>query len=785
MRYRIALVQACAGSGKTTAARAAVAGTAHRWIDVTSHDGAIAALDALAPFGPATVVLDGVDRLSDAGRRSLVGFIRAGPESRWLLIARERAGLPLPAWVAAGEATAFVSHADLALTGPEVAEAIRASGTRGGAALERFFAEFADGWPVAVRFALAALERSSDRARVAATARALLHDYLEAEILAALPAERRDFLLDLAMLGTADEALLREVGRERAHAELAWLRDAPVPSYDRDDGIALHEAFGEFLRSRVPDARATERAVRAAAALRMRGRVAAAFDLLRRYAPHEALAALRADGFALLDAGCSASVEACVRALPQRVRRDDPTVVALRAHLEAQTGALGRANDLYDRAAQLAREACGEVLARVSQHRALHYLNQGDAGALAMIEPVLGVGSDADRAGARGIYAMALARNGSLEAARSAARHAFDAAREIDDDYLLARTLQRVAYVEYQCGNVDAAEACAREAAQRSQRIGAWFHVLSAHSILYGTAVGARDDREAALRHARQMASAAERAGDRRLQLYARSAQYVLEVERGRVEQTAALEAAMPDHLSAFRDELDCAVALAIRRSWNGEFEHAYRRLAAIDDRVVDASERRVWNAALATIAAFRGDERGAGKHLRASRERSSARARETALGEALAECFSALAEVLRGRPEAAMRRLPLAPPTVQTRALSAFVRELAALGTALGAASAQSALERLRANGQEGIALAVAAALASRAPNGGAHRLTEVERRVLARVAAGSTAAAIAREHGRSIHTVRNQIKAATRKLGASGSIEAVARARRQGLLE
>jgi DNA-binding CsgD family transcriptional regulator len=93
--------------------------------------------------------------------------------------------------------------------------------------------------------------------------------------------------------------------------------------------------------------------------------------------------------------------------------------------------------------------------------------------------------------------------------------------------------------------------------------------------------------------------------------------------------------------------------------------------------------------------------------------------------------------------------------------------------------------LDRLRSAGQEGFAHAVAAALAARRRDAPELRLTAAERRVLGHVALGTPPEVIAREHGRSIHTVRNQIKAAIRKLGASGSIEAVARAKRLGLLD
>jgi DNA-binding NarL/FixJ family response regulator len=51
--------------------------------------------------------------------------------------------------------------------------------------------------------------------------------------------------------------------------------------------------------------------------------------------------------------------------------------------------------------------------------------------------------------------------------------------------------------------------------------------------------------------------------------------------------------------------------------------------------------------------------------------------------------------------------------------------------------------------------------------------------------MARGLTAKSIALDHSRSVHTIRNQIKAIIKKLGASGSIEAVARARRYGVIE
>ncbi len=781
MRYRIALVIAPAGWGKTTAVRAALDGMDHRWIDLSRDDAAFdpgmsrSADDSL-------VVLDGVHLLDETSRAALVGSMRAFPAARWLLIARQRSDLPIARWIASSDAGAPVLFEDLALGASDIDVAARTLDLRITETVSQTIMERTGGWPVAVRFVLSTLERSPDVERATAAARRLLFDYIGTEIFDALSETRRECLFALAMAGTANEAFLAEIGCGDAERDAGWLRASAFPLIETSDGFALHAAFAQFLLTRLSPAHIEKLALRVAAALRSRGRLADAFEIVRAYAPAAVLDELRAGGFVLLDAGCWTSVEAAIRALPQAVRRDDPIVVCLRAQLEAQTGALSRAHDLYERAFQIAESPA--LRACVSRYRALHLLNQGDAGGLAAIAPALDEGTEAERTDALGIHATALAMTGSIDRARAEILSALATAKTIDEDYLLARTLQRASYVEFQGGGILAATRYAGESAHLAQRIGAWSPFIGAHSILYGAA-GARDDHAAALWHAQQIGIAAERTGDRRHRLYALSAQYELEVERGRADRALAIEAELPLHPSGWRDETTLYISLAIRKSWDGSFLEGYRQLAALDERIVEASERRLWNAALSMLAAFDGDERIANARLRDCGKTTAAVARESAVGNAQAECFAAIAQILLGNPEGALRRVPHRAPTSQTRALAAFAREIAALGTSLGRSSAADALARLRAAGQEGYAAAFAAALGVRRAETPSLQLTAAEQRVLAQVALGTPADAIAREHGRSIHTIRNQIKAAIRKLGASGSIEAVARAKRLGLID
>src|SRR5581483_2611149 len=97
----------------------------------------------------------------------------------------------------------------------------------------------------------------------------------------------------------------------------------------------------------------------------------------------------------------------------------------------------------------------------------------------------------------------------------------------------------------------------------------------------------------------------------------------------------------------------------------------------------------RLWNGARAMFAAFAGRDRIAFTHLSACGKAASSSARESGIRNARADCYAAIAQIFLGHPEAALRRLPSEPTTSQLRALIAFVRELAALGSSLGGKSA------------------------------------------------------------------------------------------------
>jgi DNA-binding NarL/FixJ family response regulator len=135
---------------------------------------------------------------------------------------------------------------------------------------------------------------------------------------------------------------------------------------------------------------------------------------------------------------------------------------------------------------------------------------------------------------------------------------------------------------------------------------------------------------------------------------------------------------------------------------------------------------------------------------------------------------FASMAEVLLGRTSAASARLKSEPRTafgavfVHAARRYAVHRDIAAYA------------EIMRTAGLTGIAMmAEACGLdTERTP------LSRTERSVLSYLASGMDAPHIASLTGRSVHTIKNQRRSIISKLGAGNTVEAVAIARRLGLL-
>ncbi|MFJ9346672.1 LuxR C-terminal-related transcriptional regulator [Streptomyces sp. NPDC101237] len=247
--------------------------TAESWFDETLP----ALLTALAAAGPLTLVLDGLEAVTDAGTwRTLGDFLtRLPPGVRVVLSTRHRPGAPLPALSARG-LVAELDLQDLAFTREEARAVLTALlCTAPGAADVHALYEATEGWAAGLCLMGRALARSGTTARAAAwpaRGRQAVTAYLTTEVLDRLTTEQRRFLLRtsvLAELGAGacqalagDRAgvvlddlartvqLLVPVGAEtsayRHHRALAALLSDVLAAEEADSVAALHKAAARW-----------------------------------------------------------------------------------------------------------------------------------------------------------------------------------------------------------------------------------------------------------------------------------------------------------------------------------------------------------------------------------------------------------------------------------------------------------------------------------------------------------------------------------------------------------
>lgn len=439
MHSRVALLQAPAGFGKTSALAAALAampeGTAVAWVSLDEDDDAArlvaclaaalepfdlpwrtapealatlpldargsptravtelvnALAEAEAPHG--VIVLDDLHRVQDAALlRGLELLIERAP-AHWTLVLSTRVAPPvsLARWRAAGELVAF-DQERLAFT-PEETGALAAS--EGVSAVQAVaLHERTAGWPAGVRLSLAALRGASGPASAATPPRLdrPLFEFLASEVLDQLPRELHDFLLRVCVLPEFTAAQAAAVsGDAQAAARMdeierrglfATALDAPERT------LVLHDLFRDALADRLRRQRPDEWADL------LRRAAAANADPLRRvglllrvpdWAAAEAALAQAADE--LLLRGGVAQVERSLAAFDAGWRAASPTLrrlSAMAAFLRWDWTRCASEADAAMRAAAMARAqgdaraAEEHVLARAYLAAALYPLDRNE-----------------------------------------------------------------------------------------------------------------------------------------------------------------------------------------------------------------------------------------------------------------------------------------------------------------------------------------------------------------------------------------------------------------------
>ncbi|MEU2617709.1 LuxR C-terminal-related transcriptional regulator [Streptomyces sp. NPDC007157] len=247
--------------------------TADSWLDGTLP----ALLTAVGAAGPLTLILDGLETVTDAdAQRTLADFLTRLPHGfRVVLSTRHLPGGPLPALRARGLVAELDLH-DLAFT-PEEARAVLTAllGSAPTEANARALYEATEGWPAGLCIMGRALARAGSEAGVEgqpARGRQAVTDYLATEVLDRLTTEQRRFLLRTSVLdelgagpcqalaGDRAGVLLRELARTvqllvpvgaeaatyRRHRALAALLSDVLASEGSDTVAALHRSAAQW-----------------------------------------------------------------------------------------------------------------------------------------------------------------------------------------------------------------------------------------------------------------------------------------------------------------------------------------------------------------------------------------------------------------------------------------------------------------------------------------------------------------------------------------------------------
>ncbi len=384
----LTLVAAPAGYGKTTAVRAwcESSGTALAWVTVDAGDNDPARLwtyvatavdrvrnglgrralnrlrvsgmgietavdevmNGIADFGrPFALVLDDLQTVTDGDCLESLKYAieRLPPTARLIAIARADPALALARLRGRGALTE-VRASDLAFTAPEAHELLidRAGLDLNGTQLEVLLKR-TEGWPAALYLAALWLRTVQDRDRAVLEFggdHRYVAEYLTQEVLAALDADQRSFLLRAAVLRNFTAEMCDAVlCRSDSAAVLSELEESNmfVLSLERREWFRVHALFAEFASARLASVEpSTPRELhrRAARWLRSRGRAVEAVEHAAAAGDHEIVADLLSEyHLALIRNGRSGTLLRWARTLPDDLVTANPDMA-----LGAATAAL-------------------------------------------------------------------------------------------------------------------------------------------------------------------------------------------------------------------------------------------------------------------------------------------------------------------------------------------------------------------------------------------------------------------------------------------------------------
>lgn len=736
----------------------------------------------------APIVLDDFHTIND--RPELVRFIERVitatiPHVRWVIASRETPRLPVGTWVAHGMAMPIVGE-DLAFSTKESIELAAALGISIGAQEIRTICTEAEGWPLVIRLALGAWERTRSIVPLRIRTRSVLYDFLEEQVWSYLTEDDRCLLFAAAALRDTRPAFLSRVGYPDAGPALDRLgRKLPL---DGGRTFRLHDVIREFVLERHAQA-SLERELLASAidAYVAAGEVHRALEVaVQRGVPSGVRELLAQHACDLLDAGYRPIVAAAVAAI-KGAYAGDSVLIALRSLIQHAEG-----NDAAAEAGFVSALNAGDLPpdleSAVGIPLAELYLKRGDAAAaLRLSEPRIARGGRyrLDWLGLSAA-AFALAAVADLAAERIAAAMLDLGAAKAGER---ARHLLRLSFAYFYLGDVARAETFAHDAAELADTHGRPSIAARAFSILYSVATTIHADGLMALQYARQWSRFAEEAGEKSTLALGLVAVLAVAAEMGddATFEEAAARLRPLRAITAGRHQVPLRYARAVYQIGQGNLRNAILAIATLDGAVCTNAQRAFRDAMLGMLYVANGE-----------RDVAEALLRKVALGLAgtgsdfesrqyfaFSAGYRALGLWMLGRQSEAQRSFAMHTAEGlgerDTLTLGAMRAICCTAKGALTGAKLDEICAPLTASGLDGFARLCRTLIRP----AGSGSLTRTELAVLAEYRRGSSTAEIASRLNRSPKTLYNHIDSASRKLGVSGRAALLSVVVDQGLID
>ena len=328
------------------------------------------------------IVIDDTHRLSDPQVFELLqAVIERLPENWGVAIASRRdPPLSLARWRVGGDLAEFRQY-DLRFNETEVHALVHSSGVDASSTTARQLLALTEGWAVGLRLSLSSLAGSGTAGRRSGGGPAQRHlfDYLASEVLDDMPADLRQFLLRCSVLPELTAARCEHVSRLPNTARLldeVERRGLFVSTLDADElTLRLHDLFRDFLESRLQRDHPGELPyLLRRAADHEDDLVRAVGYLARAGAWDEAARALLERGPALLTRGGGPAVEQMLAQFPPEQVAQRPGLHFLRGSaafprfdFNGMVDAMQRAADGYAQAGQVDAAALAQTYASLGR----------------------------------------------------------------------------------------------------------------------------------------------------------------------------------------------------------------------------------------------------------------------------------------------------------------------------------------------------------------------------------------------------------------------------------